>query len=86
MKSTDSRECRNCHHYDSMDYAEQGRRANAQHAKGFSEGRTCIDCHKGIAHALPPIEQNIGAPRSQTNGASTDDGAPRNARSDYPKR
>jgi cytochrome c-type protein NapC len=63
MKSTDSRECRNCHHYDSMDYAEQGRRASTQHQKGFDENKTCIDCHKGIAHSLPPIEQNIGAPR-----------------------
>jgi cytochrome c-type protein NapC len=63
MKATDSRECRNCHHYDSMDYAEQGRRASAQHQKGFGEGKTCIDCHKGIAHSLPPIEQNIGAPK-----------------------
>jgi len=65
MKSTDSRECRNCHHYDYMDYSEQGRRANDQHSKGFSEGKSCIDCHKGIAHALPPIEQNIGAARPQ---------------------
>jgi cytochrome c-type protein NapC len=64
MKATDSRECRNCHHYDSMDYAEQGRRASAQHQKGFNEGKTCIDCHKGIAHSLPPIEQNIGAPKA----------------------
>ena len=63
MKRTDSRECRNCHHYDSMDYAEQGRRASARHQKGFGEGKTCIDCHKGIAHSLPAIEQNIGAPK-----------------------
>ena len=63
MKATDSRECRNCHHYESMDYAEQGRRASAQHQKGFGEDKTCIDCHKGIAHALPPIEQDIGAPK-----------------------
>jgi cytochrome c-type protein NapC len=64
MKRTDSRECRNCHHYESMDYTEQGRRAVERHAKGFAEGETCIDCHKGIAHALPPIEQNIGLRRT----------------------
>ena len=63
MKANDSRECRNCHHYDYMDYSEQGRRAVAQHTKGFADGKTCIDCHKGVAHALPPMEQNIGAPR-----------------------
>jgi cytochrome c-type protein NapC len=63
MKANDSRECRNCHHYDYMDYSEQGRRAVAQHTKGFAEKKTCIDCHKGVAHALPPIEQNIGTPK-----------------------
>ncbi|HET7160905.1 MAG TPA: NapC/NirT family cytochrome c [Burkholderiales bacterium] len=63
MKETDSRECRNCHNYTYMDYAEQGRRASAQHTKGFAEKKTCIDCHKGVAHILPPIEQDIGAPR-----------------------
>ena len=63
MRGNDSRECRNCHHFDYMDYAEQGRRASAQHQKGFGESKTCIDCHKGIAHTLPPIEQNIGAPK-----------------------
>jgi cytochrome c-type protein NapC len=55
MKETDSRECRNCHDYDSMDYVKQGRRAVQQHIKGFDEGQTCIDCHKGIAHSLPAM-------------------------------
>jgi len=67
MKKTDSRECRNCHGYDYMDYTEQGRRSSAQHIKGFSEGKTCIDCHKGIAHTLPPMEQNIGTPKEQVS-------------------
>ncbi len=53
MKKTDSRECRNCHDFDAMDYSEQEPRAFAAHDRGFSQGRTCIDCHKGIAHALP---------------------------------
>jgi len=55
MKKTDSRECRNCHNYDSMDFTEQGRRAVAQHSVGLEEGKTCIDCHKGIAHQLPDM-------------------------------
>ncbi|HHO68592.1 MAG TPA: cytochrome c-type protein NapC [Gammaproteobacteria bacterium] len=57
MKKTDSRECRNCHDYDSMDFTEQGRRAVAQHSKGLEEGKTCIDCHKGIAHSLPDLRE-----------------------------
>ena len=55
MKETDSRECRNCHDFESMDYLKQGRRAVEDHTKGFDEGKTCIDCHKGIAHSLPAM-------------------------------
>lgn len=71
MKSTDSRECRNCHNFDYMDYGEQGRRASATHQKGFQEGQTCIDCHKGVAHTLPPIEQDIGAEKGGARLAPT---------------
>ena len=55
MKETDSRECRNCHDFKSMDYTEQGRRGMNQHEKGLAAGKTCIDCHKGIAHSLPAM-------------------------------
>jgi cytochrome c-type protein NapC len=58
MRETDSRECRNCHDFDSMDYMEQGRRAVNRHIEGFDEGETCIDCHKGIAHSLPKQASN----------------------------
>ena len=53
MKETDSHECRNCHHFDKMDPDKQGERAKARHAKGKAEGKTCIDCHFGIAHKEP---------------------------------
>jgi len=55
MKKTDSRECRNCHNFESMDYTEQGRRAVVQHEKGLAGDKTCIDCHKGVAHSLPAM-------------------------------
>jgi cytochrome c-type protein NapC len=55
MKDTDSRECRNCHNFEFMDFTEQGRRAVKQHSVGLNEGKTCIDCHKGIAHELPDM-------------------------------
>lgn len=60
MKKTDSRECRNCHNFQYFDYSVQGRRAASMHETGLAEGKTCIDCHKGIAHTLPPVEQDIG--------------------------
>ena len=53
MKETDSRECRNCHDYESMDVAMQPRRARNRHFEAEEDGATCIDCHKGIAHELP---------------------------------
>ncbi len=55
MKATDSRECRNCHNFEFMDFAEQGRRAVKAHSEGLDAGKTCIDCHKGIAHELPDM-------------------------------
>ena len=53
MKETDSRECRNCHNFDFMDYTLQESRASRRHQEGIEDGRTCIDCHKGVAHTLP---------------------------------
>ncbi|MCK0143905.1 NapC/NirT family cytochrome c [Aliiroseovarius sp. F20344] len=50
MKATDSRECRNCHHFDSMMPEYQAPRARQQHLNAMKSGQTCIDCHKGIAH------------------------------------
>ncbi len=50
MKSTDSRECRNCHDFDSMNPENQKPRARKQHFNAMQRGQTCIDCHKGIAH------------------------------------
>ena len=60
-EGTDSRECRNCHNYDAMSYPR--RESRSPEPDAFAEGKTCIDCHKGIAHTLPAVEQNIGAPK-----------------------
>ncbi len=53
MKETDSRECRNCHKFTAMDFKGQARFAARIHKDAIKEGKTCIDCHKGIAHHLP---------------------------------
>jgi len=53
MKDTDSRECRNCHNFDSMDFDRQEERSANRHDEAIDKGYTCIDCHKGIAHHLP---------------------------------
>lgn len=53
MKETDSRECRNCHNFEFMDFTTQEKRSRVRHETAINEGQTCIDCHKGIAHELP---------------------------------
>ena len=59
LKANNSLECRNCHNFDSMDFTRQSERAQARHSTALASGeKTCIDCHKGIAHHLP----NRGSP------------------------
>ncbi|SRR6266581_572411 len=55
MKSNDSRECRNCHAQTFMDIEKQDKPAQRKHSLDYlrETGKTCIDCHKGIAHNLP---------------------------------
>lgn len=53
MAATDSRECRNCHGIDFMAYEAQAVQASIIHGLGEEWGKTCIDCHQGIAHTLP---------------------------------
>jgi cytochrome c-type protein NapC len=56
LKANDSLECRNCHDFDYMDFTKQSTRASNQHSTSLASGdKTCIDCHKGIAHELPDM-------------------------------
>jgi len=53
MKANGSQECRNCHAFDAMSAELQKQTPYKKHMKAKEEGKTCIDCHKGIAHHLP---------------------------------
>ncbi|HJW03037.1 MAG TPA: NapC/NirT family cytochrome c [Azospira sp.] len=53
MKAADSRECRNCHSFSSMNTEKQKTRAQKMHDIAQRDNKTCIDCHKGIAHHKP---------------------------------
>jgi len=56
LKANNSLECRNCHNYSSMDLTRQSSRAAQIHERWLGTGeKTCIDCHKGIAHHLPDM-------------------------------
>jgi cytochrome c-type protein NapC len=56
MQANDSRECKNCHSLEAMDLEEQDSSAAKKHNRERMAARheTCIDCHKGIGHDLPP--------------------------------
>ena len=55
MKGSDSRECRNCHSFEGMNLDIQDKSAKKKHTQAAEpgSGKTCIDCHKGIAHEMP---------------------------------
>ena len=56
LKANNSLECRNCHSAESMDITKQAPRAADAHQRFLFTGeKTCIDCHKGIAHRLPDM-------------------------------
>jgi cytochrome c-type protein NapC len=56
LKANDSLECRNCHNFEYMDFTRQTPRAAEIHDRWLGSGeRTCIDCHKGVAHDLPDM-------------------------------
>lgn len=56
LKENNSLECRNCHSAESMDIGVQSPRAAEAHETFLLTGeKTCIDCHKGIAHRLPDM-------------------------------
>jgi cytochrome c-type protein NapC len=64
MNETDSRECRDCHKSDEWDLEAQTQEVRDFHVGALSKDKTCIDCHKGVAHKLPegivPDEQLPG--------------------------
>ncbi len=61
LKANNSLECRNCHDLDFMDFTRQSVRAAEAHERFLAPGeKTCIDCHKGIAHKLPDMSSVEG--------------------------
>ncbi|MGI2258013.1 pentaheme c-type cytochrome TorC [Shewanella sp. GXUN23E] len=57
---TKSQACKNCHRYESMNWAEMSPLAVKQMKQAAEKDQSCIDCHKGIAHHLP----NMGTARA----------------------
>lgn len=55
MEANDSRECRNCHSFEAMDFHKQDPIAAERMQQAMEDGDTCISCHKGIAHKMPDL-------------------------------
>ncbi len=53
MERTDSMTCRGCHSWEAMDLGNQDRSGRSKHRAAQEEGRTCIECHKGLVHKRP---------------------------------
>lgn len=77
LKANDSLECRNCHSDESMDITRQSPRAADFHQRLLFTGeKTCIDCHKGIAHDLPDMKEAMlegSVVLSSAQGAASED-------------
>ncbi len=54
LKANDSAECRSCHTPAAMAFKQQPAAAADAHSSLATSGLTCIDCHTGVAHTLPP--------------------------------
>jgi nitrate/TMAO reductase-like tetraheme cytochrome c subunit len=52
-KANGSRACRDCHHFDKATLEKQKEFVRPMHATVLEGAATCIDCHKGVAHAAP---------------------------------
>lgn len=55
LKASGSSTCKGCHTYEGMSETIQDPAAVKKHAMAAKpdSGKSCIDCHKGIAHELP---------------------------------
>lgn len=56
FKANDSKECRSCHDYDSMDFDKMRVTSQMIMRSAAERDASCLDCHKGIAHELPNTE------------------------------
>ena len=73
MKAHDSRECRSCHKQEGFVFEEFKSHTNAQTMEGgLEEGKTCIDCHKGMVHPMPDLSSGYKAVLRQLKAESAD--------------
>lgn len=55
FKANNSKECRACHDYKSMDFSKMRVTSQMIMRSAAERNASCVDCHKGIAHELPDM-------------------------------
>jgi len=73
MKAHDSRECRSCHNQHAFKFEDFTiHRDGLKMSQGLKDGKTCIDCHKGIAHKMPDMSSGYKSIQKKLVAASFD--------------
>ncbi|UJF18167.1 NapC/NirT family cytochrome c [Vibrio sp. SS-MA-C1-2] len=53
-----SQSCKNCHAYDKMNWEQMSDLAQQRMIPAAAKDQSCMDCHKGIAHELPDMDNS----------------------------
>ncbi len=75
MEANDSRECRNCHSFEAMDFHKQSKEGAERMQEGMEKGETCIACHKGVVHKLPDLSTGYKLMFEELQALSEEEGA-----------
>lgn len=70
LERTDSVTCRSCHSWQSMDLEEQDRLGRRRHRTAMEQGKTCIECHRGLVHKLPKPPASEEAATAELDAAA----------------
>jgi nitrate/TMAO reductase-like tetraheme cytochrome c subunit len=71
MLANDSKFCRSCHSFEAMSFDAQRPMPARQHRKAMASGKTCIECHRGIVHALPENQEQLWNEALKKSGRET---------------
>lgn len=59
LRASDSRECRNCHQLNRMEFSHQDRAVQRYHRAMAQRDKTCVDCHAEVGHPTQLVEEAI---------------------------
>jgi len=75
MLNNDSKYCRTCHSFEAMDTEAQGKMPARMHPKAMQSGKSCVECHRGIVHALPHNADELWEQALKETGKGTSEGS-----------